>query len=359
MRQERVDYGFDNGLVMTQRQLDADNPYLSHDTKIEIQQTELYAIPKGGNDEKRDAEVAEAMTNPVSIRVGGIAVEAALVGNKQAEVVRGVAYGWGGNLRHPVAIYEGQTLAANAPDELFVIINPPGSGRSDMLPAAVRKEVRHGNFAGYGEQIAQTIDVVAEGRDIQLYGHSFGGRTMTAAVPYFDSHINSLTINDPVSGESYGKTRITRLMRLVTGFGITENNRLKKYIQAEFDPYESELQKNPMKSALRDTAQGTRGGWREQFLTDPIGLAEPGFADDLAEALPCIREKLRVVSPSESAMNRHEAVSDIMAYALAHAKGVPPIVEQLIVHNHSHSFLTIPQALVAVYDENFGVQKHS
>ena len=355
MRKERVDYGFDNGLVMTRRQLDADNPYLSHDTKVEIQKSELDAAPKGGNDEKRDAEVAEAMTNPVSICVGGIAVEAAVVGNKQAEVVRGIACGWGGNSRDRVAVYEGQTLVANDPDELFVIVNPPGSGHSDVLPTAIRKDVRHGNFAGYGELIAQTINVVTEGRDIQLYGHSLGGRTMTAAVPYFDSRVNSLTINDPVSGESYGKTRITRLMRLLISFGIIENSHLKRYIQTEFDPYESELQRGSIKSLLQDTARGIRGEWQEQLLTDPIGLAEPGFANDLTKALPYIRDRLRIISPSKSAMNRHQAISDIMAYALGRAKGTPPIVEQLIVHNHSHFFLIIPQVLAAVYDENFGL----
>lgn len=336
---KQPDYGFENGLRIKARDF-AHQKEADYD--ITISQDQLRSLAKPN--EKQAADVAEAMANPRLVRgLGGVALEVAVTGPRDAEEVISVSYGWGGNVRHPVAVYEAQVLTANNPDSQLVFMNNFGTDNSSLLPKAVSKEIRQtGSYLAAGEYIASVIDQVADGRPTHLRGHSLGGRTAVGVAPYLERPADTMVLNDPTG------TRKMNLAQIAINFALREGKHLNGYVEAGFDPRMSDLQRNPVKASVWDTAKGNKGGWKQQFLVDPYGLSLDAFEGDLRAAAPSVNSLIRVVSPELSELNEPQTVAEILD-RLRDVEGVKADVQQFILRNHTHSAVTVPQVLAAVY----------
>ena len=287
--------------------------------------------------------VAERMANPELIRgLGGVGLEAAIL-NPDSQEVMFVSYGWGGNLRHPVAVNEAQALAANNPDKTLVFTNTFGAGRSSLLPDAVAKDLRKtGRYRGMGEHVASIYDRIADGRVVHLRGHSLGARTVVGAAPFLERPADTMIINDPTG------TRKMGLLAIANSFAIKEGRHLKGYLDGGFDQRAAELQNNPVSASVWNTVEGTKGGWKQQFLVDPAGLSRDGFGLDFMEAAPNVESLVRIISPELSELNRPQAIADIMAQCRWSEKP-KALLEQYVLADHTHSVVTIPQVLARLY----------
>lgn len=104
---------------------------------------EIQRLSKDPYSGEHAGRVVEQLKNPRYIRsLGGVGFEAAVVGNPDAEEVKFVFYGWGGNFRHPNAQREAITMTYADPDVAYVVMNGPGVGNSGMLPESAQKEIR-------------------------------------------------------------------------------------------------------------------------------------------------------------------------------------------------------------------------
>ena len=117
MKTSEIDYHFTNGLQLEERTFKGGSFQGSETT---VSRQELLAVPNKGSDPERDARVAEQMSHPFTVRVGGTAVNFCVIGPESSEAIMPSLYGWGGNTQHPVAINEAQVLAANLPDTQLV-----------------------------------------------------------------------------------------------------------------------------------------------------------------------------------------------------------------------------------------------
>lgn len=340
-RKNNPDYGFTRGLRIEINDMTSNGV---------VRREHTYSREDLGNtplpDEHLKADVAERMANPRLIRgLGGVALEMALVGPSDSDEVMFVGYGWGGNVRHPVAVYEAQTLAASNPDKQLVFMNTFGTGRSSLLPKSVEKEVRQkGTYVPMGEYVASTLDQVIDGRDTHLRGHSLGARIVTGTAPHLENPADSMILNDPTG------TRKMGLFGIASKFAIKEGRHLGAYMDAGFDSYEADLQKNPVKSSVWNTVEGTKGGWRQQFLVDPSGLKLPAFETDLVQATPHVERLIRVISPELSELNKKEDVADILG-VVRDVDGRTALLEHFVLRDHTHSAVTLPQILARLYEE--------
>jgi len=339
------DYGFSRGIEIDVNNFPM-NGHASGGGRLRVSPEELSAVLKAGSDPESDAKVAEAMSSPRIIRgIGGVGLEVAVL-NTGADSVMGVSYGWGGNVRHPVAVNEAKALAAQYPDKELIFMNPFGTGRSDNLPRSAAKDLRRtGHYSGgFGEIVGSVYDEVAEGRPIHLRGHSLGARTVFGATPYMGKSPETVIVNDPTG------TRKMSLAGIALGFVVKEGRHLGRYLEAGFDQDVTELQKNPVASSIWDTKDGTKGGWRQQFLVDPSGLSKDGFGHDLLVAAPNVQRLIRVISPELSALNNPEDIYRIMKACRDEVSPVA-LLEQYILRDHTHSVVTIPQVLTRLYAE--------
>ena len=337
---KQPDYSFENGLTVDINTFGVDGGL--NQSGFNISYDELERTPKGGQNAELDAKVHEKMTNPRLVTgMGGVALEMVAIGPENAEKVDFVFYGWGGNTRHPVAINEAQALAANNKDGLLVFMNTFGTGRSSMLPENAASDVRkHGNYDGMGQYVAAVADKIADGRKVALMGHSLGARTAVGAAPHMASSPEALILNDPTG------TRKMSLAEIAVRFGIIEGGHMAKYMKGGFDPEAAYLQKHGKIS--KELSQGsTKGGWKQQFLIDPSGLSKPGFAADFMRAAPAIKNEIRIISPELSALNDPSAVAEIMA--AARGENSKALMKQWVLRDHTHSAVTIPQVLAALY----------
>ncbi len=106
-----------------------------------------------------------------------------------------------------------------------------------------------------------------------------------------------------------------------------------------------------MKSSVWDTAEGTKGGWKQQFLIDPYGLKRNAFESDLHQATDSVESLIRIISPELSALNKPDAIAEILGRC-RDIEGAPTQVEQYVLHDHTHSVVTIPQVLARLYKED-------
>lgn len=334
------DYTFENGLQGYLCDFSGDNIQ-----EFEMTREQLKGVPVG--DERLRIRVNERMLNPRLVRgLGGAALEIATLGPDNAEDVVFVSYGWGGNMRHPVARYEAQVLAANNPDKQLVFMNNFGTGNSSLLPRAVSREIQKtGQYGPMGEYVASVFNQIAGGRTTQLRGHSLGARTATGVAPYLEKPADTLILNDPTG------TRKMGFLAIAKNFALTEGKHLSGYVDAGFDPIASDLQQNPVESSVWDTVEGTRGGWKQQFLVDPFGLSKDAFESDLRLAIPHIENEIRIISPELSALNDPQDIADILGRCRDVEKSTA-LLRQLILIDHTHSVVTIPQVLAALYEQN-------
>lgn len=312
------------------------------ESEIIISHDELEMSPKGGQDTERDARVYDKMVDPVLTRgMGGVALETVAIGPEDATNVNFVFYGWGGNTRHPVAIHEAQTLAANNPDSLLVFTNNFGTGRSSMLPKVVTSAVRaSGHYDGVGEYVASVVDKLTEGRSLSLMGHSLGARTATGTAAHLSNPAEALILNDPTG------TRKMNLFEIAIKFGVIEGGHIGRYMKAGFDEKAAYLQKHGS-IAKNAAVKGAKSGWQQQFLIDPSGLSKESFRGDFLKAARSVNKEIRIISPDLSALNDPDDITDIMA--TARGENSRAKMEQYILRDHTHSVVTIPQVLARLY----------
>lgn len=142
------------------------------------------------------------------------------------------------------------------------------------------------------------------------------------------------------------------LLAIASNFALREGSHLKGYVRAGFDPVESDLQKHPVKSSVWDTAEGTKGGWKQLLLVDPYGLKRNAFEGDLLQAVGNVESLVRIISPELSELNKPQAIADILGHC-RDEEGVTARLEQYVLHDHTHSVMTIPQVLAQLYKEDF------
>lgn len=317
---------------------------------LRISPEELMKTPNIGDNPSRDAKVAERMSSPRLVRgLGGVTLETVVIGSEDAEDVMFISYGWGGNVRHPVAIREAQALAANNPDSQLVFSNTFGTGRSSMLPKSVARELRRtGSYSPVGEYVASIYDQLSDGRAVHLRGHSLGGRTAVGAAPYLDNSAETLIINDPTG------TRKMSLAGIAMNFAFREGQHLGEYAKSGFDPESGEVQLNPGDSKEWSVSDPTKDGWKQQFLVDPSGLSKASFESDFTKSVPTVSELIRIISPELSELNKPEAVADILSRS-RDIEGSKPLLEQYILRDHTHSVVTVPQVLARLYKNDITV----
>ena len=141
------------------------------------------------------------------------------------------------------------------------------------------------------------------------------------------------------------------LLAIAKIFSLTEGKVLSGYVDAGFDPIASDLQQNPVESSVWDTVEGTRGGWKQQFLVDPFGLSKDAFESDLRLAIPHVENEIRIISPELSALNDPKDIADILGRCRDIEKSTA-LLRQLILIDHTHSVVTIPQVLATLYEQN-------
>lgn len=334
------DYSLEDGLRVDINQF---NPWGATTGYVVVSHASLQETPKSGDNPNRDRMVAEKMANPELIRgLGGVSLEATIL-NPDGEEVMFVSYGWGGNLRHPVAVNEAQALAANNPDKTLVFTNTFGAGRSSLLPGLAARDLQKtGRYSGMGEYVAAVYDKITDGRTTHLRGHSLGARTVVGAAPFLETPAETMIINDPTG------TRRMGLLAIANNFAIKEGRHLKNYLEGGFDQRAAELQNNPVSASVWNTVEGTKGGWKQQFLVDPAGLSKDGFEHDFRQATPHVESLVRIISPELSELNHPQAIADIMALCRK-SENPKALLEQYILRGHTHSAMTIPQVQARLY----------
>lgn len=320
---------------------------------------EIQRLSKDPYSGEHSGRVVEQLKNPRYIRsLGGVAFEAAVVGNPDAEEVKFVFYGWGGNFRHPNAQREAITMTYADPDVAYVVMNGPGVGNSGMLPESAQKEIRKtGSYLPLGEYLAPVVDHIAQDyEEANLGGHSLGARTATAVVANREGSTEELRLYDPTG------THKMSLGGIAIGFFLGEGGELMKYDKASSVPKPGDVgleflpQNDPDNieaiAGLSDGAAGEfkrpENGWIQQFLVDPAGLRCDGFEGDLRVAAPNVERRVDILVPDGSHLNDWRNVAMIVG-RLRSVPGLTADVSQWNVLNHTHNSMDQPPALASVY----------
>ena len=320
---------------------------------------EIQRLSKDPYSGEHAGRAVEQLKNPRYIRsLGGVAFEAAVVGNPDAEEVKFVFYGWGGNFRHPNAQREAITMTYADPDVAYVVMNGPGVGNSGMLPESAQKEIRKtGSYLPLGKYLAPVVDHIAQDyEEVSLGGHSLGARTATAVVANREGSTEELRLYDPTG------TRKMSLGGIAMGFFLGEGRELMKYDKASSVPKPGDVgleflpQNDPdgveAIAGLSDGAAGgfkrPENGWIQQFLVDPAGLRRDGFEGDLRAAAPNVERRVDILVPDGSHLNDWRDVVMIVG-RLRSVPGLTADVSQWNVLNHTHNSMNQPPALASVY----------
>ena len=322
---------------------------------------EIQRLSKDPYSGEHAGRVVEQLKNPRYIRsLGGVGFEAAVVGNPDAEEVKFVFYGWGGNFRHPNAQREAITMTYADPDVAYVVMNGPGVGNSGMLPESAQKEIRKtGSYLPLGEYLAPVVDHVAQDYElVKLDGHSLGARTATAVAANRKGSTGELRLYDPTG------TRKTSLGGIAVRFFLGEGRELIKYSKASSVPKPEDVglqfltQRDPdpgnieAVDGLSDSVTGEfkrpESGWIQQFLVDPAGLRRDGFEGDLRVAAPNVERRIDILVPDGSHLNDWRDVAMIVG-RLRSVPGLTADVSQWNVLNHTHNSMNQPPALASVY----------
>ena len=320
---------------------------------------EIQRLSKDPYSGEHAGRVVEQLKNPRYIRsLGGVAFEAAVVGNPDAEEAKFVFSGWGGNFRHPNAQREAITMTYADPDIAYVVMNGPGVGNSGMLPESAQKEIRKtGSYLPLGKYLAPVVDHIAQDyEEVSLGGHSLGARTATAVVANREGFTEELRLYDPTG------TRKMSLGGIATAFLLGEGRELMKYDKASSVPKPEDvglefLSQNDPDSieAIAGLSGGAAGefkrpgsGWIQQFLVDPAGLRRDGFEGDLRVAAPNVERRVDILVPDGSHLNDWRDVAMIVG-RLRSVPGLTADVSQWNVLNHTHNSMNQPPALASVY----------
>src|SRR5690606_37623596 len=161
-------------------------------------------------------------------QLGSVAIEMSTVGNKDAENIHFLHYGWGSKMRNPVVVTSVQSMVAAHPENRILIMNAPGVGNSSRLPRQLRQEIRNGNYKPYGELIVEAAWQELEGRRVHMGGHSLGTRVATAATISVPEKVSTLTLNDPPGSTA------SALPEMAWAIGKAEPQHAKQYLKHGF-----------------------------------------------------------------------------------------------------------------------------
>ena len=238
-----IDYGFDDGLRLERVShivpaAEGTENKLSNDGKI-IQisperMKELEINPWDDVNKYGIEKVIEQLRNPRYIRgLGGIGIEVAVFGKRNAKKLQVVYYGWGGDFRHRNAHREAGDMVYANPDIAYMVMNGPGIGNSDMLPKSVQKEIRQtGSYVSAGEYYAKVLEHVAQDYDeVNVAGHSLGARVATGvAANMTPGAVSELRLHDPTG------TRDMSLGGIALNFFVKEGLENARYSKASASP---------------------------------------------------------------------------------------------------------------------------
>jgi hypothetical protein len=175
------------------------------------------------------------------------------------------------------------------------------------------------------------------GDDIEMWGHSSGARMAIglAAVHFAETgdQIEKLSLIEPIGSEK------SSLLKTAFGFIVNEGIKMMKY--SKRSPY-NELSLLPNHNGR----PRRRKTWIERFracyqtwVSLPVSLGKPGLESDLEQALPAVKEKIAVLSPEHSGLNKPEVVRDVLS-RLAKKADRPQKIEQVVLPDDSHSIIS-------------------
>ena len=354
---EPTDYGFENGLRIAE--VDGN---MHRGESIQIATPEdVRRLSKEPYNSEHMNRIVEQVKNPRYIRgLGGVGIEAAIIGNVSADKLQVVLYGWGGNFRHPNALREAITMTYNDPNTAYMVMNMPGVGNSGMLPESVREEIRKtGSYGSLGEYVGPVIDHVAEDFDeVSVGGHSLGGRVATSSVAHMESKVNELRLLDPVGSRKMG------IVALGANFIGKEGVELTRYDKESLSPSAKELgleflqREDPRVIEEVGKLSGEssvefappKQGWRQQFLTDPFALSNDGLLEDLLKAAPNVRNNIIIFVPEGSHLTNMRDMARIVGIVNGEPKSTSAEVGLYgILNNHTHNVMNDPTVLAIVY----------
>lgn len=339
------DYGFSKGIEYIERTFDTTGAYVDA-----VQHQAIEMLPTVEDDPELAARVAEQLQATHRSRaIGGRALEYATYGD--GEDLQVIFFGWGGNLQSPVAVREIQGMAAAmSPNEKLLVVNNPGVGRTDVLPAAMSREVaRSGSFLPYGEFVAQSLaEVMDDHASTSLRGHSYGARvaiSMAAGVRGLtNTNIDSMVLTDPPGSRPLG------FMGIVKGFMQLEGGHTAQYQAHTIDPTTAHLQQYndaPARALPSMLQLAKNGGLWQQMIRDPLAMSREGLLGDLKVAAPAVTERLIINTPDLSELSDPAAVVDILGIV---SQLTDAEVQQRIIREHTHSVMGAhPSILAWVY----------
>lgn len=379
MKKRAPDYGFTNGLVvekvarLTPGSYDAarswqGGQFTTPNDKIQIATVEDVQRLTGEPYSKENVErTIEQLENPRYIRSKGrVGIELAIFGNPDADTMKVLFYGWGGNFRHPNAQREAIALAYSDPNVAYAVVNGPGVGNSGMLPKSVRKEISQtGSYLPLGEYTAPVVDKIAEDYDnVIVGGHSLGARTATGVVAHMDKgSVEEFRLHDPTGTRDMGLGSIA--MRFGVGEGLAnaayekalgmrsaKNLGLEMLPQNDPKKIESVQIDVPRGITSQDIEPGEfeapKHGWVQQFLVDPAGLKRDAFESDLRAAIPNVEREIVIFVPDMSHLNYWRDVANIVG-RMRTVEGVTAEINQWNIVGHTHANMDQPPSLATIY----------
>lgn len=300
----------------------------------------LYGGSPEGFSRRVDAlypEVHEKMTNPQKIKtLGGVAIEAVVVGDLSGEVITPVFYGWGGETRASGAISEATELVALNPGGVYAFFNTPGYGGADKMPKSVRKNLTKGDWLPLGELVAPAVEMLSEGRSVVVAGHSKGA-SVAAAVTAHLNKAEALTLVDPL-----GHTPKSLIEFIKQWY--KEERHAARYKGAGFDKKDQlSLPAEGLTESEVNMAYDLSGK-----LAELRALKKPTLHELLSSAASQVEQKIGVVTPELSEYGDLGAVSAILGDIAMHNSGLS--VEQISVMSQTHRSMDVTPVLSAYYE---------
>lgn len=341
MTQERQNpiYDYAKGLDSTMLSFAIDGSAKS--TKEHIPAEKLILDDKDPETARIQNAVASDLSKLRTISTGKGDLEYAMVNSHQNNGrITIVNPAWGVSYRAPSTVREITSLVINDPTRTFLALHAPGVDDSTQITTAMAKKMAEtGRYAELGDYLMRTLmrGPLQYFDDIDIVGHSQGGRNAIgmaeASNDVLGRQINELRISDPVG--SLNQT----LLQFARAFILREGPHSKKYTAASIDPVSKALQQagdSPI-AFLKKLKQMIGNGGLLGFIRQIRAMSRAGLKDDLHASIENVRDRILITSPELSELNDVNTVTS-MIRELMREVDQPPIVQQRIVHGHTHSY---------------------
>ncbi len=127
---------------------------------------------------------------------------------------------------------------------------------------------------------------------------------------------------------------------------------LVNYAHAGSDTRVMQLYDRPREMAGFDVYSGNID-WKQNLWTAPNVLRLDGFEDDLRRAVPNVKQLLRVIAPEMSTLTDWQDMADIVGRC-RDLEVTPRSIQFVKLDKHTHSYTTIPGALLRLSEERVG-----